>query len=192
MATASTVIQYDFPRISMRDWLQAPLACIGAAIVTYFAIAGLRILAAPQPVNLSVHQEGAQIRIAWDNRALRHGGVLDVIDGGEHTSIYVTAKMNSVTYLAQASDVEVRLGGLPHTSAIEIARCLVREPQSLEILKNEMASTYAGATSLRDEIKRRAVRVQQLQRSADRLLSIAPQPKRQPSFSNVVPTSWWR
>ena len=132
----------------------------------------------PAPLDLTVRQNGAQLIITWNRAVTSRGAMLDVIDGGSHTAIYIPAGLATVTYRAWTADVEVRLLAPRGRSPMEIARCLVREPESIKILEGEIAATKATATALGKDIRRVAARVQKLQHLADRLLQVAPPPRK--------------
>jgi len=187
VGSATTVVHHDIPNIYLRDWVQLPLACVGAALLTYLAVAGLR--SAPLPLDLAVRQDGSQLRITWNRQTTARGAILDVIDGGRHTALFVPANLSSVTYLAWTSDVEVRLAAAARDSAVEIARCLVREPESSSKLDREMALTIEGAAALREAFWKRSARVDKLQRTANRLIKTVPVP---PERVLAVKSTWWR
>jgi len=187
VATATTVVHHDFSRIHVRYWVYLPIACVAI----YFMAAIAQTAFAIAPLDLTVRPEGSQIRIAWNRAATTKGAVLDVIDGGAHTAIFVPAALSTVTYQASSSDVEVRLAPAGSNSP-EIARCLVREAESTVTLDREMAATMASAAALRTAIRRGRVRINELQKRADKLIASMPPPRREPVVTARTPTAWWR
>ncbi len=186
MGSASAAVHHGIPQVESRDWVEIPVAFAVAAAVTYLAIAGFRIASSPQPpVDLDVHQSGAQLRITWNRDVTTRGAILDVIDGGQHTAIYVPPKLGSVTYRAWTADVEVRLAPNGSDSRLEIARCLVREPESVKVLDQELKAVQSDAAALRTDLRRHAWRIERLQRAANRLLANVP-------AARVKPATWWR
>jgi hypothetical protein len=193
VGSATTVVRHDIPSIQLREWVQGP-AALGLVLASvYFGNVGIQALIHPVPVALSVRPDGAQLRIAWNSKANAKGAMLDIIDGGQHAAIFVPPRLASVTYQARTVDVEVRFASAGGNSPLEIARCLVPEPESVGRLDHEMAATQASAGALRIEIRRRTERVDRLLQAAGRLLATVPE-KPRTKLVEVKPktSAWWR
>jgi hypothetical protein len=187
VATATTVVHQEVFEVRVRDWAYLPVACFAAAVLAYVVIPRAQMLSLRPKFNLSVRQEGAQIRITWNRFAAWKGANLEIVDGSQHMAMFVPGRLSNLTYQARTADVEVRFGSLNNAGSSEIARCLVREPESVAILDNELAKTTAEAALLRGAMAQRTRRVDRLQRIANRLLARMPPPRPKP-----ITTVWWR
>jgi len=190
VGTATTVVHHDIPQIRIREWVQIPVACVILSALAYFVLAGDAKILWHVPLGLAVRQEGAQIRINWNRAATSAGANLEIVDGAQHTSIFVPPGLGSVTYRAWTTDVEVRLGGLKDPLRTEIARCLVHDPAPVAVLDAQLAQTRAGALALRISLARNARRLRRLQRDADGLMTLIPPPR--PAAVPATSTRWWR
>jgi hypothetical protein len=89
-------------------WKTAFVASLVLALPA-MALAYLQPHVALPPIEMSVRENNGQLVIAWDPNALAKGGHLNIDEGDLHTSIPLAAFGSGVTYLAQSSDVQVRL-----------------------------------------------------------------------------------
>jgi hypothetical protein len=61
------------------------------------------------PFGLKVQAEGDQLRISWNPLATSRRARLDIFDGGEHTTVFISGNMTNATYAPRTADVDVRL-----------------------------------------------------------------------------------
>jgi len=180
----ATFIPHYLEGIDSRNWSPFLFAFGFTAMFVSLTLTYGWMFLEPAPLALTVHQANGLLRITWNRFAATNGVNLEIIDGAEHAAIFVHRSLSNVTYRAQTTDVEVRLGGLKQHSPTEIARCLVRGPQSTASLAKEMAKTQADAFALRMELRRRVQRIDEMQRTANRLLDVPP--------PRTNTTRWWR
>ena len=179
----ATTIPGELHFIPERNWLPIGLACASAAVIISAALTYGPLLVKHSPLGLEVRRDGEQLRITWNRSAAGAGVNLEIIDGSQHTAIFVPRSLSNVTYRAQTTDVEIRFGD---RSGSQIARFLLREPESLATLKSEFVKARVEAFALRVAMSRHSHQVDRLQQIANQLFVPPPKPPR------PGPTTWWR
>jgi hypothetical protein len=140
------------------------------------------------PLALTLREDAGQVRIAWNPSAAAGGAKLEILDGGNHTTVFVGPPLADVTYAARSGDVQVRLTASTD-GRMEIARFLVREPSPTE-LAAEFAVVFAKAHSARRTIWRENEDIDDLEEAAREIDSSTSRPE----VKRVPPreTMWWR
>jgi hypothetical protein len=179
----ATTIPRELHFMPERNWVPIGLACASAAVILSAALTYGPSLVKHSPLGLEVHREGQQLRITWNRSAAGAGANLEIIDGSQHTAIFIPRSLANVTYRAQTTDVEIRFGD---RSGSQMARFLLREPESLATLKSEFAKAREEASALRVAMSRHSLQVDRLQQTANRLFVPPPKPP------SPGPTTWWR
>jgi len=104
----------------------AGLLAIPAAAFSYF-----QPLLPRQPIALSLREEGGQLVIAWNPKAVSEVSRLEIQDGGDRTVLMLEPNTAGVAYQLQTGEAEVRLSTESRTGGArwEAARFVTKAPR---------------------------------------------------------------
>jgi hypothetical protein len=80
------------------------------------------------PFGLKVQEHGGQLQISWNPVAASGRGKLDIFDGAEHTTVFISGNMSNATYAPRTAQIDVRLAPLESGKAGLETICYVRYP----------------------------------------------------------------
>ena len=163
-----------FPMPSARRWAWLGLGCITLATVAVAAPAYFRPRLLASNLGLTMREEAGQLRIAWNRGVMGEKGRLDIIDGGDRTSIPVSLTLANATYMHRTSDVEIRLtkpsgSGEPIRETARFLRNEVPPQLTAGEIRKQVASLEAEARNLRAMVETRRRWVAELRKITDRL-----------------------
>jgi hypothetical protein len=159
------------------------------AALTAVITGGITLWPAPPKLDLSVREQDGLLLIAW-SRSAANRARLEIIDGGDHTAMFVHARLASVTYAAQSGDVEIRLAAVNDDSQSEMTRYVTNETVQIEELSRRIRRLESEIRALRAETRKRAQRVERMQGTADKMLRVANLPA--PTARPVPTVRVWR
>src|SRR5207237_2745508 len=145
---------YHLPHARFWSWA----AVVGSTLLVIPLLPGCGSLRfTPRPAfGLKVQEEGGQLRISWNARAASGPARLDIFDGAEHTTVFVSGNMGTATYAPRTADIDVRLGPIQEGARprLETVHYVRHVPQPLLIPE---AKPPAAPRNSRPQRSRRTV-----------------------------------
>jgi hypothetical protein len=193
LSTASLHVGFlPFLGVKRRDWLPLFSAVAAGLAVAFLVFALTRTLKPQVPLALSLRENSGLLHIGWSRDAASRGATLQILDGSQQMTLFVTAPLAHITYAARTADVQVRLTPYGKEGRIEIARYLVREPSLADVLA-QFKAALADAHQLQSTLWAQSRRLSTIESGA-RILSAYKSGSHKSSQARPknAETMWWR
>jgi hypothetical protein len=145
------------------------LLCVPVAVLAY-----LQPLLPQPPISLAVREDAGQLVVGWNAHLKTDGGLIEITDGPDRTSVPLAPDQTSVTYAQHAGDVQIRLvagtrEGSAHWSASHYVASIPSRSNGDNVAGADMLKLEREAKDLRSSLERSKWRSAELSRRIEKL-----------------------
>jgi hypothetical protein len=147
------------------------LLCLPVAVLAY-----LQPLLPQPPISLAVREDAGQLMVGWNAHLKTEGGLIEIADGPDRTTVPLAPGQTGVTYSHHAGEVQIRLvagtrEGSAHWSASHYVASVPAGSSEASVAGDDVLKLEREAIILRTSLERSKSRRADLSRRIDKLLA---------------------